>query len=200
MNLRLDLCIPYIHILDVQSKRTPDAIAITAPDRIPLTYAGLVQQMHEGLSRLHTLGFGRHDRIALLLPNGPEMAVAFLTVSTGATCAPLNPASRADECARYLAELDATAVMVQSDLASPARTVAQARGLPVIELVPCCEAEAGRFTLRGEHRPLPADAVTVQPDDVALLLPTSGTTSQPKVVPLTHRNLCISAQIFWSDS
>ena len=196
MNLRLDLCIPYIHILDVQSKRTPDAVAITAPDRIPLTYAGLVQQMHEGLSRLHTLGFGRHDRIALLLPNGPEMAVAFLTVSTGATCAPLNPASRADECARYLAELNATAVMVQSDLASPARTVAQARGLPVIELVPCCEAEAGRFTLRGEHRPLPADAVTVQPDDVALLLPTSGTTSQPKIVPLTHRNLCISAQNF----
>ena len=55
------------------------------------------------------------------------------------------------------------------------------------------KAEAGLFTLTGEataHATLHGFA---QPDDVALVLHTSGTTSRPKLVPLTHTNICTSA-------
>ena len=98
---------------------------------------------------------GRNDRVALVLPNGPEMAVAFLAVAAGATCAPLNPAYSANEFDLYLADLHAQALIVQADMDSPARAVAQARGLHIIELSPVLEAEAGLFTLTGEKQLFP---------------------------------------------
>src|SRR5215472_15663760 len=72
------LCIP--SLLADYVERTPDALAILAPERAPLTYGRLQQHMDDVLQMLHVLGLGRHDRIVLVLPNGPEMAVAFLTV------------------------------------------------------------------------------------------------------------------------
>ncbi len=55
------------------------------------------------------------------------------------------------------------------------------------------EAEAGLFALIGEEGSIPAAGGFAQPGDVALVLHTSGTTSRPKIVPLTHENLCTSA-------
>ena len=69
-----------------------------APGRAPLTYGRLYRHIDDVVQTLHAMGVGRHDRVALVLPNGPEMAVAFLAVA-GATCAPLNPAYSADEFA-----------------------------------------------------------------------------------------------------
>ena len=66
------------------------------------------------------------------------------------------------------------------------------RGIRVIELSTALDAEAGLFTLTGDQRSAPSDE-PVSPGDVALLLPTSGTTSRPKIVPLTHANICASA-------
>src|SRR5207244_12514690 len=105
---------------------------------------------------LRAMGVGRHDRVAVVLPNGPEMATAFLAVAAGATCAPLNPAYSADELAFYLADLHATALIIQAGLESPARVVAQARGLGIIELSPALGAEAGLFT---RSRPAPTPGV-----------------------------------------
>jgi non-ribosomal peptide synthetase component F len=73
------VCIP--SLLVDYAQRTPDALAILAPGRAPLTYGRLQQHMDDVLQMLHGLGLGRHDRIALVLPNGPEMAVAFLAVA-----------------------------------------------------------------------------------------------------------------------
>jgi len=127
--------------------------------------------------------------VAVVLPDGPEMAVAFLAVAASATCAPLNPAYRAHEFEFYFADLGVRTVIVQSDMDSPARTVAQARGLSVIELTPVREAGAGVFTLQGDICAAPAAEEDAHADDVALLLHTSGTTTRPKIVPLTHANL-----------
>ena len=157
-------------------------------------YAQLASGVAAVVARLGELGIGRDDRVAVVLPNGPEMALAFLSVASVAACAPLNPAYRAPEFDFYLSDLDARALVVLQGDESPAVAVASARHIPVIELIPCMDGPAGLFTLVGEARPLASSAGPAQPDDLALVLHTSGTTSRPKMVPLTHRNLCASAE------
>jgi amino acid adenylation domain-containing protein len=121
------------------------------------------------------------------------MAVAFLSVAAGAICAPLNPAYRVNEFEFYLSDLRAKALIIQSKVDSAAVSVAQARGIPIIELAPLTEGGTGAFTLRGGHRSSAAAKGFAEPDDVALVLHTSGTTSRPKIVPLTQSNICTSA-------
>ena len=181
------------HLLLAQAERLPDAPAILAPGRAPLTYGRLWQHVEHVVQALRAMGLGRQDRGRAVLPNGAEMAVAFLAVAAGATCAPLNPAYGADESASYLAQLHAKALIVQADLDTPARHIARASGLPLIELSPRPEAAAGLFTLTGEERPSPALHGAALPDDVGLVLHTTGSTSRSKIVPLTHTNLCMSA-------
>ena len=79
-------CIHYL--LEAWAKRTPNAIAIAAPGRAPLTYGRLYSQLSSIVKILNTSGVGRNDRVAMVLPSGPGMAVAFLTVAAGATCTP----------------------------------------------------------------------------------------------------------------
>jgi len=134
-----------------------------------------------------------HDRVAIVLPGGPELAVAFLAVASVATGAPLNPAYRADEFDFYLSDLNAKALLVHSGVDSPARIVAKANGVQIIELTPLREAEAGLFELTSGESKCAGDFNFAEPDDVALVLHTSGTTSRPKIVALTHKNICTSA-------
>jgi acyl-CoA synthetase (AMP-forming)/AMP-acid ligase II/acyl carrier protein len=185
-----NLCLP--QMLEHQAKRIPDALAILAPGRAPLTYGRLYRHIDDMGHLLRSMGIGRHDRIALVLPNGPELAVAILVVATVAVCAPMNPAHEAEEADRYLADLRPQALITEAGIDSPARRVALARGIPVVELSNAIEAEAGLFTLTG--RPAVASShESARPGDVALLLLTSGTTSRPRIVPLTHSNICSQA-------
>ena len=183
-------CLP--HLLERQAKRIPGAPAILALGRAPLTYGRLYQQVDKVGHALRAMGIGRHDRIAVVLPNGPEMAVAILTVASNAACAPMNPAYGAEELDRYFADLRPRALITQAGIDSPARRAALSHGVRVIELSTAVNGEAGLFTLIGEHGYVPSHE-SISPGGVALLLPTSGTTSRPKIVPLTHVNICASA-------
>jgi acyl-CoA synthetase (AMP-forming)/AMP-acid ligase II len=183
-------CLP--HLLEYQAKRAPDAPAIMAPGRAPLTYGSLYQHINTMGRTLRTMGIGRHDRVAVVLPNSPEMAVAVLTVAMSATCAPMNPAYGTEELDRYFADLRPRALITQTGIDFPARRVALSRGVPVVQLSSAVDAEAGLFTLTGDEGSAPSDE-PVSPGDVALLLLTSGTTSRPKIVPLTNANICASA-------
>src|SRR5437870_3067401 len=111
LNAPQHLCIH--RLLEDHSKHTPDAPAIVAPGRTALTYGRLWVHVDDVVQTLRTMGLGRKDRIALLLPNGPEMAVAFLSVAASATCMLLNPAYNADEFDFYLADLHAKALIIQ---------------------------------------------------------------------------------------
>ncbi len=170
------------------------APAADGPARAPLTYLGLRSLAASTVERLNAAGIGRGDRVAIVLPNGPEMAACFAAVACAATTAPLNPAYKRDEFAFSFTDLDARALVIREGMDSPARGVAAEQGIPVIELVPDL-AIAGGFTL---HPPtgmagIPALAGAPQGEDVALVLHTSGTTSRPKVVPLRHVNVTASA-------
>jgi acyl-CoA synthetase (AMP-forming)/AMP-acid ligase II/acyl carrier protein len=183
-------CLP--HILEHQAHRIAQAPAILAPGRAPLTFGCLYQHVGETQQRLRAMGIGRHDRVAVSLPTGPEAAVAILAAAASATCAPVNPAYQAEELERYFADLRPDALLTQAGIDSPARGVAACRGLRLIELSPVPQAAAGTFTLHGECTDAAADE-PVSAEHVAVVLPTSGTTSRPKLVPQTHRNICASA-------
>ena len=129
----------------------------------------------------------------MVLPNGPEMAVSFLAVSCGATCAPLNPAYRAEEFEFYLSDLNAKAVLLPAGSDSPARAAAAKLEIPVIEVAVDPGRPAGLFSL-GDSRAGGEPPVFAEAGDIALVLHTSGTTSRPKIVPLTHANLTASAE------
>ena len=174
-------------------RRTPNGIAITAPGRSPLTYQKLYNHINYVRAELNAMGIGYTDRIAIILPNGPEMAVAFVALASCAAIAPLNPDYQTQEFEFYLSDLGAKALVVQSGIASKSIHVAQRLGIPLIELYPVWEAEAGLFTLTSKYLLPILQSKVAQPDDVALLLYTSGTTSKSKRVPLTHANLCSSA-------
>jgi acyl-CoA synthetase (AMP-forming)/AMP-acid ligase II len=168
------------------------ATALAAPGRPDLSYAALRRQVAATVAALNGLGVGRDDAVAIVLPNGPEMAAAFISIAAGATTAPLNPAYTADEFAFYLADLSARLLVVMAGSESPAVAVAHRLGVPIAELVVPEGAAAGEFTLRGQAGTARQPGFAAG-DEVALVLHTSGTTSRPKIVPLTHRNVCASA-------
>jgi acyl-CoA synthetase (AMP-forming)/AMP-acid ligase II len=180
---------------DLLSNGADDATAIGAPDRPWMTYAGLRVLAHRTVTDLNAMGIGRGDRVALVLPNGPEAAAAFVAIACGAVTAPLNPGYKADEFDFYLGDLGTSALVIQAGMDSPARAAAAARGIPVIDLVPDDGGPAGAFTLAppptlaGEAKQ-PGLALA---QDLALVLHTSGTTSRPKIVPLRHVNITASA-------
>ncbi|MGB7947227.1 MAG: non-ribosomal peptide synthetase, partial [Candidatus Binatia bacterium] len=181
-------------LLKVHAERIPAAVAVAAPGRVPLTYGTFWSHLETVARDLRALGVSRYDRVAMVLPQGPDLATAFVSVCACATAAPLNPGYRASEFEFYLAALQAKALLIHAQVDSPARAVARARGIPVIELSPTLDAAAGIFTLAGARQGDTADDGFARSGDVALVLHTSGTTSRPKGVPLTHANLRASAQ------
>ena len=163
--------------------------ALGQPGRPDLSYIDLAGTIDAAGSALAGLGIRPGAPVAIVLPNGPEMAAVFLAVASHATAAPLNPAYTEDEFAFYMEDLGAKLLIVLQGNDTPARAAAARLGVPVVEAVP--GAAAGSFTLAGAPE---AEARLNGEDDVALVLHTSGTTSRPKIVPLTSRNIVTSAR------
>jgi len=168
----------------------PLAPAILAPGRKGLSYASLLDQIESTAGQLSALGVQREDRLAIVLPNGPEMATTFLSVTRVAAAAPLNPDFPGSEFELAFRELHVKRLLVLEDADSPAVEVAERCQIPISRVRPLTSEEAGRFSLIDPVDPLPFTAASG--GDIALVLTTSGTTSRPKVVPLTHTNLCES--------
>jgi acyl-CoA synthetase (AMP-forming)/AMP-acid ligase II len=182
-------------IPEILRRGADSAPAIGAPEQQAIDFAALRALVAGTVVRLNTLGIGRNDRVALVTPNGPRAATSFLAVAAGATTAPLNPAYRADEYEFYLSDLNAKALVIEAGMDNPGIAVAQRLGVPIIDLVPL-PGPAGDFKLepRGAMASSNHAAGFSQPDDIALVLHTSGTTSRPKIVPLSVANICASAR------
>ena len=181
-------------VVELLASGASDGPALLAPSRASLTYVELRRQVESTVETLNALGIGRNDRVAIVLPNGPEMAAAFLAIAAGATTAPLNPAYTAQDFTFYLQDLGVRLLVVPSNSTSPAIDVARTLGIAVAQLQFDGNAACGTFDLvcdtTMERTESPGYA---KADDVALVLHTSGTTSRPKLVPLSQANICASA-------
>ena len=173
-------------------KNDAAAPAILAEAQHPLSHGQLGQHIDATVLALNQFGIGRGDAVAFVLPNGPLAASAFLSLSCGATCAPLNPSYREEEFEFYLNDIEARALVVEEGADSPATAAAQKLNIPILQLKAHGD-NAGAFLLQGEPGKAPAKGGLAEPDDVAMVLHTSGTTARPKIVPLSHRNVCASA-------
>jgi acyl-CoA synthetase (AMP-forming)/AMP-acid ligase II/acyl carrier protein len=175
-------------------RNAPDRRAILAPGRLPMTYGALLLQTRDVVRGLRSVGVGRTDRVAVVLPNGPEATVAMVAIAAGAVCVPLNPDFTYDEYERYFGELHLAALLVHADPTSAGRRAAHTLGIPIIEVVTRPHDGAGAFNIVGQvPRRAPDDEFASCTDDAFILL-TSGSTSRPKTVPLTHASVCLSAR------
>lgn len=171
--------------------QSPNAPAIDAVEDRAITYAELGGLMDDRADDLASAGYSGEDRLAIVLPNGPQLATTFLSVVTIATAAPLNPALTSSEFEFYLGDLDAKALIVAVDEESPSVAAAGELGIPIVRLI-SEDGPAGTFSF--DIRAIdPVRQQPPAPDSTALVLHTSGTTARPKMVPLSHENLCTSA-------
>ena len=179
-------------ILDLLENGNPSRLALAVPGGGPkFTYDQLRAQVNWLAHELRQAGLGRHDRIAMALPNGIEMIVSFLASSMVGTAAPLNPAYTRDEFKFYLEDTGARALILPRQNTEEARAAA---GDNVLIIEADLDSE-GRVQFSSAHnRAAARTGNDPSPENIALILHTSGTTSRPKRVPLSHANLMTSAR------
>jgi acyl-CoA synthetase (AMP-forming)/AMP-acid ligase II len=164
--------------------------AIVVSDGLTLTYAQL-----RGVARRIGAALMERDvspggRVAASFANTAEIVAAFFgTAGARATFAPLNSAYTEDEFAFYLADIEPVLLLLAPDTLPNARAAAAKLRIPVADLAIDSD---GAPLIDGVPLTASHDRVATD-DDVALFLHTSGTTSRPKGVPLTHANLTASA-------
>src|SRR5438270_6115540 len=134
-------------VRELMAAGADDAPAVAAPGTAALTYRGLRALVEQTVAMLNGFGIGRNDRVAIVLPNGPDMATAFIAIASGATAAPLNPSYKADEFEFYMSDVKAKALVVEQGSTSAAIAVAQKLGMTIVTLHPEHAKGAGWFRL-----------------------------------------------------
>ena len=176
------------HIID---PHPADQVAIISRGR-PTTYGALRDQVAHVRGGLAALGVGKGDRVVLLCGNGRYFVDLYLaTLGLGAVAVPLNPASPAPEIERELHTVGAKVVVVEP-LAAHAWTQVHRDRVPTVEHVVATETGTVESADSAFDDLLGADqvpVVEVEPDDLAVLIFTSGTAGSPRAAMLSHGNL-----------
>src|SRR5580698_1138986 len=173
----------------------PQQPGLIVPDSAEvLTYAQVASRVEALAQRLADLTVRRGDRVALALPNGPDIVLLLLAITAlGAAAAPLNPAYTEAEFGFFLDDIAPRLLLIPASGNAAASAAAATAGTALVGVRPDGDGpprllyDGGQV---GSQRSFePGDA-----DDVAVVLHTSGTTSRPKQVPLRQRNLMASAR------
>ena len=168
-------------------------IALEAPGRSPLTYLDMNKTLTNLKDEFGKLAINKSDPVAIVLPNGPDLGMIFLASACFAIAAPLNPSYSKNEFLFFLKDLGARLLVVDPSIRSSASLAAKELSIPVIHLLK--NDKAGDFRLKADAKLLAVpNKLSHLERKTALLLHTSGTTSTPKLVPLTASNLIQSAQ------
>ena len=165
-------------------------IALTSEISSKLSYKDLKLFIDKISKQLAGNGLSNKDRAAIVLPNGPYMASSFLAISSYMSAAPLNPSYKSEEYEFYLKDLNPKIVLVEKNSENPVVDVAKKLKIELCEINPEKDGPSGIFNIyeKESEYSLPDE------NDEALVLHTSGTTSRPKIVPLTNKNIFSSAE------
>tara|TARA_B100001250_G_scaffold357159_1_gene332720 strand:+ start:6016 stop:7524 length:1509 start_codon:yes stop_codon:yes gene_type:complete len=174
---------------NIYEDQNDNNIALTSESNSKLSYGNLKSFTDKISRQLAGNGISNRDRAAIVLPNGPFMASSFLAISSYMSAAPLNPAYKTDEYEFYLKDLSPKIVIVEQNSKNNVVAVAKKLKIPVCEIKVQNDNPSGIFDLfdKTDEYSLPEE------NDEALVLHTSGTTSKPKIVPLTNKNIFASA-------
>lgn len=162
------------------------APALVVPNGTALSYDGLLLEVERNVAVLASAGIGRGTRVAMSFPNGADALVLTLALMAGAACVPMNPALDPLTCDALLRKLRVTALIAPEGTETPAVATARVLGLQLLRLVSRGDGVPGAFDLRVETPGHSVLQAWPQPQDLAILFQTSGTTAQPKTVPLTQ--------------
>ena len=178
-------------ILAGNAARVPNGVALVDPAGPGVDFAGVLAATTTLRARLRALGLGPQDRVALVLPNGAEPSLLLLGLLTSAVAAPLHPNLTPAELAAVLPRLRPAALLdLGGHPAGP--EAARAAGVPVLN---AAVALGPRPAIRVDGDPIgpPAPDRPATPDDLTVVIATSGTTGRAKLVPRRHRDLTVSS-------
>jgi carnitine-CoA ligase len=170
------------------AERDPDRAWLRGED-FELTFAGAAAAVGARVAALHGSGVRRGDLVVLTARTMPPYLLAWLAVSTlGAVAVPTNPVSTQAELGGLLAQTTPRAIITDSAL-RPLIDAANTAGADVLDVEDL------------DRGPAELDAGAVTPDDVAALIPTSGTTGRSKLVMQTHRAYAMAGEgfPFWME-
>jgi len=169
------------------------AVIVPGSAALTVSYQKLTADVKAFQQKLAQVGVSAEAAVSIALPNTYEFIVSFIAASwQRAIAAPLNPAYKQSEFEFYIDDLSsAIALVPQGAFAQDAAAVRAARKYNAA--VAECYYNGHEVVLdvkdTGKLAGKSARTESAHPDDVALVLHTSGTTGRPKAVPLTHRNL-----------
>ena len=177
-------------IKNIIEDQNDNNVALTSENSPPLLYKDLKSFVNKIASQLAGNGISNKDRAAIVLPNGPFMASSFLTLSSYMSAAPLNPSYKTNEYEFYLKDLNPKIVIVEPNSSNEVVGVAKNLNIPVCEIKIKKDDPSGLFNLFN----IESEYQLPEENDEGLVLHTSGTTSRPKIVPLTNKNIYSSAE------
>ena len=165
--------------------------SVIIPGGPNINYQDFRDEVEKIAGLLAGYGVNKGAAVSIVLENSLDFMVDFLAVTrAGAIAAPLNPAYTVDEFKFFMEDADAKLVIVS---AGATAAIEAANSLSIPFLISSVNSD-GKVALSHEDNNLSKsiDPENPSPDDIALFLHTSGTTSRPKGVPLTHSNLMTS--------
>jgi acyl-CoA synthetase (AMP-forming)/AMP-acid ligase II/thioesterase domain-containing protein len=170
----------------------PDRPAIVSTDFGHLTYAELDRVVREIGKGLRAAGFGRFARVGVAVPSGPHAALVILSVSCSAIAIPLNPKQTFEEIEASFANLRPDCLLIWQHSECAARSIAERHGIHTLEIHPGHETRLN-VHLTPVRDLIPAADEELDTEEPAFILQTSGTTSRPKLIPFSHRNMLAAA-------
>ena len=176
------------YVLEHAAERGDRPALIDGPSGRTITYGELAEQVDALAAGLASRGFGKGDSFCIYMPNVPEYAIAFHGAArTGGCATTANPLYTARELQHQLNDSGARFLLTIPDFLETAKTAAEASGVEEVFVLGEGDGATPFSELFGD--PAQAPDVEIDPEDLAVLPYSSGTTGLPKGVMLTHRNL-----------